>query len=176
MYNSAPPTARHPPVANACTQAVSTSRIAFASASCVSGAGAGAWLQPARMTARATADGKEYHFCMLLSSDSRTSISQRPDPMLMAVTAPNFPALTYPRDWCLLVSKGAVLSQRRFVTSETLTSYRGGRTVSGFPGFAGIGTERIADRNGKGCATVGDAERSHHPDRKSTRLNSSHLG
>src|ERR1019366_182123 len=51
-------------VANDCDQAVSTSRIAFASASRVSGAGGGASLQPATMSPIATAAGTEYRFCM----------------------------------------------------------------------------------------------------------------
>src|ERR1035437_2565101 len=63
-------------VANDADQAVSTSRIACASASRVSGAGGGAWLQPARMTARASAAGKEYRFYMV-PSHGPSSISQR---------------------------------------------------------------------------------------------------
>jgi hypothetical protein len=63
-------------VANDADQAVSTSRIACASASRVSGAGGAAWLQPARMTARASAAGKEYRFYMV-PSHGPSSISQR---------------------------------------------------------------------------------------------------
>src|ERR1035437_6769737 len=71
-----PPTLSPSLVANDADQAVSTSRIACASASRVSGAGGAAWLQPARMTARASAAGKEYRFYMV-PSHGPSSISQR---------------------------------------------------------------------------------------------------
>src|ERR1039457_5991528 len=80
-----------------------------------------------------------------------------------------FPGIDLQRWVVFLGNKGLYCLRGGLVTSETLTSYCIGCAVSGLPGSAGGGTERSAGRNGKGRATVDDAERCHHPDQYGNR-------